>query len=66
MGVSFVGLGLMAVVAIVLLVIVGRSLSAILGFLKTVGSGKTTLTCPHCRKETSSGNGRCDACGQEL
>lgn len=66
MGVSIVGLVIVAVVGLALVFGLVKGVSAMLGLFKSVQSGHAMLTCPHCGQQTSHGNGRCDACGAEL
>ena len=66
MGVSFIGLIVVAVVGLALLFGVAKGLSAMIGLFKSSQRGHATLACPHCGQQTSHARGQCDACGREL
>ena len=66
MGVSFIGLIIVAVVGLGLIFGLAKGVSAMIGLFKSVGAGHATLTCPHCGQKTSHAGGKCDACGLEL
>jgi len=62
MRVSFLGIILLAVLAV--LIIFG--VAAALGSFKRIRLGHPTLTCPHCGQETAENRGVCEKCGQSL
>jgi hypothetical protein len=66
MAISFVGLIVIAVGAVVLLYVAAKSVSVILSLFKSMQSECVTLECPHCGQQTSHGSGRCDVCGHDL
>ncbi len=66
MALSFVGLIIVAVLAVILLYCVAKGLSVMLSLFKSMQSGHATLACPHCGQQTSHGRGCCDVCGREL
>lgn len=66
MGVSFVGLIVVAVVGLALIFGLAKGVSAMIGLFKSAQAGHATLACPHCGQQTSHANGRCDSCGREL
>ena len=66
MMISFAGLIVIGLVGLVVLVVLWRGLSALVGLFKGVQGGHATLNCPHCGRETVPTNGRCTSCGAEL
>lgn len=66
MGVSFVGLIVLAILGLVGLFVAAKGLSAFLGLFKSIGEGQATLTCPHFGQQTKHARGVCDSCGREL
>lgn len=66
MGMSFIGLIVVAVVGLALLFGVAKALSAMIGLFKSSQRGHATLACPHCGQQTSHAGGQCDSCGREL
>lgn len=66
MGISLIGLVVVAVVGLALIFGLAKGISAMLGLFKSAQGGHATLACPHCDQQTSHANGQCDACGREL
>lgn len=66
MGISLIGLIVVAVGGLALIFGLAKGVSAMLGMFKSVQGGHATLACPHCGQQTSHANGRCDVCGAEL
>lgn len=66
MGVSFVGLIVVAVAGLALIFGFAKGGSAMIGLFKSVRTGHAMLTCPHCGQETTYVRGQCEACGREL
>ena len=64
--ISITGLLLFGLVGLVVLAILWRGLSALIGLFKGVQAGHATLMCPHCGQETVPTNGRCTSCSSEL
>ncbi len=66
MMISFGGLIVVAVLAVILLYCAAKGVSVMLSLFKSMQSGHATLACPHCGQQTTHGRGCCDVCGHDL